>query len=282
MTFGINLFLWTTTMSEESELRKTLLFLKETGYDFVEIPVSVTDIDFWERWKKYLDEIGLQRVCCSITGPEFSLISANENIRQAGIDRLKAVIDSTHAVGATMLTGPYHSGFCEFTGKPATPQDWQRSVTAMQEIAAYAQTKNVILGVEYLNRFENYLLTSTEELIRYVTDVNHPHCQLMFDTFHANIEEKSMITAIQNAAKHLVHVQVSENDRSTIGQGRVEFEEVFAALQSIGYDATISVEAFGLTPADLAAGAHIYRKMFDSPEQLATDSLKYLKKMTRK
>jgi D-psicose/D-tagatose/L-ribulose 3-epimerase len=280
MTFGINLFLWTTTMTEEATLRKVLLFLKQIGYDFVEIPVSITDIDFWVRWGQYLDEIGLKRVCCSIAGPEFSLISPHENIRQAGIERLKAVIDSTQAVGGTMLTGPYHSGFCVFTGQPATAHDWQRSVSAMQEIAAYAQTKNIMLGIEYLNRFENYLLTSTEELIRYVEAVGHPNCQLMFDTFHANIEEKSLTQAIQNAAQHLVHVQVSENDRSTIGQGRVAFREVFAALQSIGYDATISVEAFGLTPADLAAGAHIYRKMFDSPEQLATDSLRYLREMT--
>jgi D-psicose/D-tagatose/L-ribulose 3-epimerase len=279
MTFGINLFLWTTSMSEKKMLRSVLPFLKKTGYDFVEIPVSHANLADWKQWQNILDNEGLERVTCSICGPEYSLISSSKKIRQAGIDRIKSVLDASATVGSALLTGPYHSGFCEFTGKPATDTNWKHGVEAMQEIAVHAQQNNIMLGVEYLNRFENYFLTSTDELIRYVEAVDHPNCRLMYDTFHAHIEEKNQPEAIKSCSKYLAHVQFSENDRSTLGSGQIDFHSIMETLKTVGYDGTISVEAFGLTPKDLAAGAHIYRPMFESPTQLAQDSLAYIKSL---
>jgi len=273
---GVNLFLWTTSMDED--LSDTLLFLKNTGFDFVEVPISTTDIAKWERIGEQLDELGLERVACSICGPEYSLISPDAAVRRAAVERLKAVIDCTVAMGATLLTGPYHSGFKTFAGRPATKQEWTWSVDGMREVADYAADQGVTLAIEYLNRFETYLLTCTDDLIRYVEAVDHPNCRLMFDTFHANIEEKDVAEALRQSAPYLVHVQISENDRSTPGQGNVDFSGVFEALRDIDYDGTISIEAFGQTPTDLAAAAHIVRPMFESPEQLVTDGLAFIQK----
>ncbi|WP_128544203.1 sugar phosphate isomerase/epimerase family protein [Larkinella soli] len=272
---GINLFLWTTTMQED--LSDTLTFLKNTGFDFVEIPIADTDVARWEGIGRRLDALGLDRAACSILGPEYSLISPDESVRRAGIERMKGVIDCTKAMGARLLTGPYHSGFKTFTGKPATAEEWNRSVEAMREIANHAANQGIMLGLEYLNRFETYLLTCADDLIRYVEAVDHPNCRLMFDTFHANIEEKDLAEALRRCAPYLVHVQVSENDRSTPGRGHVDFDRVFQVLQEIDYEGAIAIEAFGLTPTDLAAAAHIVRKMFPSPEQLAQDGLAFLK-----
>ncbi len=36
---------------------------------------------------------------------------------------------------------------------------------------------------------------------------------MMYDTFHAHIEEKSTAQAIKACADQLVHVHISENDR---------------------------------------------------------------------
>jgi D-psicose/D-tagatose/L-ribulose 3-epimerase len=96
----------------------------------------------------------------------------------------------------------------------------------------------------------------------------------MFDPFHANIEEKSMGNAIRKLSKHLVHVQVSENDRSTVGKGNVNWDDVFKALKDIKYDGWLSIEAF----SEKLAVANIWRKMFDSEDQLMKESLSFLKK----
>jgi D-psicose/D-tagatose/L-ribulose 3-epimerase len=268
---GINLFLWTTTMEED--LSDTLLFLKQAGYDFVEVPIGDTHVPKWERLGEQLDKLGLERVACSIAGPEFNLISPDASVREAAVARIKGVVDCTKALGASVLTGPYHSGFKTFTGKPATEQEWAWSVEGMREIAEYAGSQGITLSLEYLNRFECFFLTSADELIRYVEAVNHPACRLMYDTFHAHIEEKNQAAALRRCAPYLTHVQISENDRSTPGQGQVDFDAIFRVLHEINYQGTISIEAFGLTPPDLAAAAHIVRKMFESQEQLATDGL---------
>ena len=44
----------------------------------------------------------------------------------------------------------------------------------------------------------------------------------------------------------LAHVHISENDRSTPGQGNVRWDETFDALHEIGYDGLMVIEAFGL------------------------------------
>ena len=173
--------------------------------------------------------------------------------------------------------GPLYAGFKTFTGKPATSEEWNWSVNGMREVAEYAQTQGVMLAMEYLNRFETYLLTCADDLVRYIEAVNHPNCRAAFDTFHANMEEKNIAAMpYVNVAPYLVHVQISENDRSTPGQGHINFDEVFNVLQEVGYEGPIAIEAFGPNPPELAAATHIFRPMFQSPEQLAVDGLAFI------
>lgn len=277
---GMNLFAWTAATHEY--LNDTLSYLQQTGFDFVELPIGDTDaspavLAKWERIGQQASALGLGVQTCAILPPDRSLISPDNAQRQAGISYLRAMVDCSAAAGSTILMGPLYAGFCVFTGKPATDEEWNWSVTAMREVAEYAGTKGVMLAIEYLNRFETYLLTCADELVRYVEAVDHPNCRAAFDTFHANIEEKRIGEAIRKVAPYLVHVQISENDRSTPGQGHINFEEVFAALQDVGYEGPIAIEAFGINPSDLAAATHIFRPMFDSPEQLAADGLQFLK-----
>ena len=271
----MNLFVWTMSMDED--LSDTLSFLKTSGFDFVEIPINNVDLAKWQRIGGQLKELGLSAQTCTICGISHSLISPDESVRRAGIDYLKKVVDCSRAVGSDILMGPLYAGFKAFTGKPATEEEWNWSVTGMREVAEHAQAQGVTLAIEYLNRFEIYLLTCTDDLIRYVEAVNHPNCRAAFDTFHANMEEKNIAEALRKCAPYLAHVQISENDRSTPGKGHINFDEVFEALQDIGYDGPIAIEAFGPNPPDLAAATHIFRPMFDSPEQLAVDGLAFIK-----
>ena len=276
------MFVWTMTMDED--LSDTLAFLKKSGFDFVEIPVNESgrgngpaSIEKWQRLGEQLRHLDLGVQTCTICGPEHSLISPDASVRRAGIAYLKQVVDCSAAAGGKILMGPLYAGFKVFTGKPPTTEEWNWSVSGMREVAEYAQTKGVTLAIEYLNRFETYLLTCADDLVRYVKDVNHPNCRAAFDTFHANLEEKNIADALRKVAHYLVHVQISENDRSTPGQGHINFDEVFSVLQEVGYDGPIAIEAFGPNPPELAAATHIFRQMFDSPEQLTVDGLNFIK-----
>ena len=60
------------------------------------------------------------------------------------------------------------------------------------------------------------------------------------------------------------------------GTGSVAWDATFDALQDIGYDGWLTVEAFGNTLPNLAAATKIWRKLFDNEEQLASDAYAFL------
>ncbi|WP_338869569.1 sugar phosphate isomerase/epimerase [Spirosoma sp. SC4-14] len=277
---GMNMFVWTMSMDED--LAETLSFLKASGFDFVEIPINDTNLAKWQQIGQQLADVGLDVQACTLCSHDYSLISSDASVREAGVNYLKSIIDCASLAGATILMGPFYAGFKVFTGRPATADEWKWSVEGMRDVAAYAQTKNIVLAIEYLNRFETYLLTCADELVRYVEDVNHPNCRAAFDTFHANMEEKNIGDALRKVAPYLVHVQISENDRSTPGKGHINLEEVFTVLKEVDYKGPIAIEAFGPNPPELAAATHIFRPMFESPEQLAVDGLAFIKKMNKR
>ena len=138
----------------------------------------------------------------------------------------------------------------------------------MTQVAEHANGSGVTLACEPLNRFETYLLTCHGDAARFAREVNQPSCGIMYDTFHANIEEKSVGPVLNEIKDVLKHIHISENDRSTPGQGNVRWEETFAALKEIGYDGWLVVEAFGLALPEIAAATKIWRRMFESEESL--------------
>jgi D-psicose/D-tagatose/L-ribulose 3-epimerase len=178
--------------------------------------------------------------------------------------------------------GPYHSALGLFSGAGPTADEWKWGVESMQQVAEHADKVGVTLAVEYLNRFETYLLTCAADAVRFVEAVNHPRCKMMYDTFHANIEEKNLAAAIRSCIKHCVLVHISENDRSTPGKGHVHWDETFDTLHEVGYDGWMVVEAFGLALPALAAATKIWRRMFESEEQLAADALAFMKREVAK
>ena len=194
-------------------------------------------------------------------------------MRKATLEHLKRALDCSLVLGATKLMGPYHSALGVFTGQPATADEWKWAVDSIRELADYAGELDITLGLEYLNRFELYLTSCGDELIRFVDDVNHPNCKIMFDTFHANIEEKNIGDTMRKMGDRISFIQLSENDRSTPGKGNVDWEGIFGAIRDLKYDGWISIEAF----SPKLPVANIWRKMFESEEQLMRDGLSFIK-----
>jgi len=150
-------------------------------------------------------------------------------------------------------------------------------VEGLREAADHAAQAGVTLAIEYLNRFEIYLLNCAADAARLVRDVNHPNLRMMYDTFHANIEEKNIAEALDACKDVMVHVHVSENDRSTPGKGGVNWAETWTGLKRINYQGMLVIEAFGQGLPGLAAATKIWRRMFVEEETLARDGLAFMK-----
>jgi D-psicose/D-tagatose/L-ribulose 3-epimerase len=278
MKFGMNLLLWTDHLHDG--MLPVLEQIKKIGYDGVEVPIFSPDEKLYRQWGQRLNDIGLRRTAVTIRTEADNPISPDAKVRAAGIDATKRTLDCCRAIGAESMCGPYHSALGLFSGAGPTKDEWKWGVESMRAVAEHAGSVGVMLAVEYLNRFETYFLTCAADTARFVTEVNHPSCRMMYDTFHANIEEKGIPEAIRAAAPHLVHVHISENDRSTPGQGHVAWKETFDTLAAVGYDGWMVVEAFGLALPEISAATKIWRRMYASEEQLATDALKFMKAET--
>jgi D-psicose/D-tagatose/L-ribulose 3-epimerase len=101
---------------------------------------------------------------------------------------------------------------------------------------------------------------------------------LLIDTFHMNIEEKSIPAAILSAAPHIKHFHCSENDRGTVGTGHVPWTKTFQALRTIGYHGWLTVESFGGSVPEIAAATSIWRPLASSQDDLARESLEFIRK----
>ncbi len=277
MKFGMNLLLWSGELTED--LLAVCESLKKMGYDGVEIPLFNYDLDYAALGKQ-LDDLGLQRTAVTVRTAEDNPISPDPSVRQAGIANNKRAIDCCQAVGATHLVGPFHSALGEFSGAGPTADEWKWGVESMREVAVHGGQANVMLALESLNRFEIYLLNTIADAVKFARDVNHSHCRIMYDSFHANIEEKNIAEAIRTGDNAICHVHISENDRSTPGQGNIDWKSNFATLKEIGYDGWMVVEAFGLALPELAAATKIWRRMYETEEKLAWDALDFMKEQT--
>lgn len=276
MRFGMNMLLWTTHVTERH--LPQIESLKAIGYDTVEIPMFRYDPDHYARLGERIRAIGLAPLALTSRSPEDNPISPDPAMRRHAIETGRLAIDCAVALGSPKLTGPFHSTFGLFSGAGPTAEEWAWGVEGMQALAEHARAQGISLGLEFLNRFECYLLNTTADSARFCADTGFDNVGILYDTFHASIEEFDVGGAIRDHARFIGHVHISENNRGTPGTGQVHWDATFDALAAIGYDGDLVVEAFALDLPELTPVVKVWRRLFESEEQLARDALAFMKR----
>jgi D-psicose/D-tagatose/L-ribulose 3-epimerase len=267
MRIGFNLLLWTTHVTEEHF--PILADLKRTGYDGIEVPLFEGDLAHFRKVGRALSDQGLAATGVTVLPDEaHSAISPDAASRQGALDRLRWAVDCLHACGGTLLGGPFHQPLGVFTGEPPTAAELDRLVEVHVQAADHAAQAGIALSVEPLNRFECYVLNTVADAAALVARVGRPNYGLLYDTFHANIEEKHPIGVIRPHIAQINHVHISENDRGTPGKGHVPLAMTFAVLKEGGYDGWLTIEAFGRALPALAAATRVWRDFFPSREEV--------------
>jgi D-psicose/D-tagatose/L-ribulose 3-epimerase len=277
MKLGMNMLLWSTDVSDP-QFDPVFELLKDAGYDGVEIPIFDREVQKYADLRDRLRGIGLDALAVSARGGDDNPISADPAVRAEALAATKANLDSAAALGAPLICGPLGAPLAVFSGTGPTDEEKERAVAYLQELGPYADERGVTIALEYLNRFEMYLTNTAADLADLVRAVGHPRIRMMYDTFHAHIEEKSPAVALHACEDVLVHVHLSENDRSTPGTGQVAWDETFSAIREIAYDGWVMVEAFGDSLPELAGATKIWRRMFESSEQLARDGATFIRR----
>lgn len=278
MRFGVNTWVWVSPLTTE-ELKKLAPMVKSIGFDWIEVPFeSLNDLDFAEGAKIIRDhDLGVS--ACAAMSPDRDLIHPDTTIQQNGMDYIRGCVDAAQTLGATNLVGPIYSAVGRVWQQ--TPDERARDVDTLvknlRELAGYAGDHGVVLGIEPLNRFETSFINLASQAIEVIDRVDHPACKIMLDTFHMNIEEKSLGNAIRAVGSRLCHFHACENDRGAPGSGNVTWNDVKQALRDIGYDGPVVIESFTNKVKSIARAAAIWRPFEASQDALAQNGLNFLK-----
>lgn len=274
---GFNLLVWS------GGLPNTFLpiteKLKALGYDGIECFMEERDKAAYKKLGKHLQSIGLEATCVLGVGSDENPISESKAVRDKAVIRLKEAIDCAQAIGSKIICGPFHSAFADFSNRhPPEDQEYAWSAEVLHAAGEYAAQANIILTIEALNRFECFLCNTMHQLTGLVKRVSHPNVKAMFDTHHANIEEKKISEAIEQVAPVLAHVHISENDRGTPGAGHIPFDEVFASLASIEYKGWLTIEAFTRNDPNFANAINVWRN-YSEPWDMAEKGIRLIKEL---
>ena len=275
MKIGANSFLWTETFTSKDF--KILDRLAAAGLNGIEIGLLEPSTLPAKALRQALEERELACTMCCVIPRGASLIASDSADRRRGQEHVIRCIDMAAEVGAGTLCGPLYSPVGQFTGERRTPEEWTRAVESWQLLAPAAAACNVEIALEPLNRYETYFLNTVADVVQLCIEIDHPLVGVLVDTYHANIEEKSIARAIQVASTRLHHIHSSESDRGTPGLGAVHWQEFFEALHASGYNKWLTIEGFGFSLGALSAAASIWRDLAASPDDIAFQGASFLR-----
>lgn len=277
MKIGMNLLLYTT--APDDSIFPIAEKLQAMGYDGLEWPLFAADPKFAEKIRKFNDKTGLGATTICVLGEGANPVSEDASERKAAVDALRERLEVSEIIGSTLLCGPLVQTLGLFSGKGPTETEWKRCIEFQQTVGDIAAKHKVTVALEFLNRFEIYMINTAKDACRLCDEVNHPNIKMMVDSFHSNIEEHSLYEAVVNSKRHLAHIHISENDRGIPGANfSIPWDDFFRGIKDVGFDGWLTIESFSHFLPDLSAAAKIWRKLFDNPDDVGTQGIAFIKK----
>ncbi|WP_026549729.1 sugar phosphate isomerase/epimerase family protein [Arthrobacter sp. Br18] len=275
---GINTWVWESPLTD-SGLLPLLTKIARMGFDAVELPLENAGDLSAPAVQDALAATGLIPYVVGAMAPGRDLVAADAGTIEATQQYLGSCIELASDIGAPAVCGPFYSA----TGRLWRMDDGERERAYaelrknLEPLAAQALESGVVLGIEPLNRYETSLLNTVEQALGALGPLLGSGVGLALDTYHLNIEERSSADAIRRAGRHLVHVQVCGNDRGAPGGDSTNWQQIFPALDDVGYSGALNIESFTSTNASIATAASIWRPLAVTQDRLAEDGLAFLR-----
>ena len=275
MKLGVNTFIWAAEF--DTPQAALLPAIRAHGFDGVEVPLfRPADFNALEI-RRATEANDLEVTICCVLVSGYSLISDDADVRRRTRQHVKDAIKSAADAGARLIAGPIYCPVGYLPGRRRTRDEWQHAIEAYQALGDTLVDNDVTLAVEPINRFETFFLNTAADAAALAAAVGHPKVGILFDTFHANIEEKDVAAGYRTVGPYLKHVHTCENDRGIPGSGHVDWPGVRRALADVNYDGWLTIESFGFALGDLSAAAAIWRDIESSPEAIAFEGVKFLR-----
>jgi D-psicose/D-tagatose/L-ribulose 3-epimerase len=273
---GIHALVWSGSWGA-AQCERAVANSKEAGYDLIELPVfnpAAMDIAALQR-ALAANDLG---VTCSLgLGFDNDINSEDPESVARGEATLDAALSAARDLGSTYLGGVIFSALGPYPDMP-TPGGRRNSVDAIRRLAEKAAASDITIGLEFVNRYESNLLNTAAQTVEYIGEVGAPNVVVHLDSYHMNIEEANFRDPVFDAGDRLGYVHIGENHRGYLGQGHVDFPELFGALAEVGYDGVITFESFSSPGGgeDLSRTLRIWRDMWTNGMDLAVQARRYI------
>ena len=242
MKLGIHAYAWCSQWTND------VLYLidrvKEMGLDFIEIPLMCLETFDAHAVKERLRRVELDAVTSTVLLGGTDITSDDPDVRAKGVAYLEACVRATSEIGAQSFSGVVYSQHVKPLRHRPGKQLWQYSADSLRSVARFANTLDVQIGLEPVNRYESCLVNTCEQALRLKEMIGEDNVKIHLDTYHMNIEEKSFYEATKLAGKGLIHYHFCENDRGIPGTGLVDWDAIFRALADINYQGYVALESF--------------------------------------
>lgn len=238
----------------------------------LEIPLlDPAEIDVAET-RAFCAETGIAPVCSLGLPPEVDVIAAPDR----GLAFLEPAFEVAAGVGAFALAGVTYGTIGKISGAPRSPEEFDGTARFIERAAKRAREHGLRLGIEPCNRYETHIMNTGAEARAFCEAAGEDNVFIHLDSYHMNIEERSLAQGIRDCGSWLGYVHLSESNRAAPGHGTIDWAALYAALIEVGFDGITTLESMNYVHPAIASALAIWHPVEANPDDVIDKGLPVL------
>ncbi len=177
----------------------------------------------------------------------YDLSSLDEAIRLQAIENQKEIVEMSLKLGYKVLVLHPDVGS---TSQEDRPLRHEALIKSLKVFAPWCREKGLKLALENLTQISAF--QTSDILVKVIEEAGEDNVGICFDVNHLFPETHKSF--VQRAGKYILTMHVSDNDGEKErhflpGDGVLDWKEIFALMDSVGFDGTMICESGGFVMA---------------------------------
>jgi protein FrlC len=184
-------------------------------------------------------------------GLPVNLCSSMTRERTEAINYYKRAIDVAASLEIPkMLVVADHPGF-----GIDLAEVWKYFSDEINELANYANEKNIIISIEPLTPMESPVITRTDDCLKLIREINSPNLHFVLDIVPPTIVNEPISNYFTKLGKLVDHVHISNSDKKTdahleLDNGCLNIKDILQILKNYEYDQYVIIELYSVSLND--------------------------------
>ena len=226
------------------ELEKAFNLCAKSGYDGVELFVDKPENLDATKILALAQSHHLEITALG-TGPMYarrglSLSAEDSSTRSKTLSALRHCISLAESFGSLLTIGSIRG---KSRGGDSRLKALKRVGEGLGILDEWASHQGVKILLEPINRYETDLINTADHALSMIKNLSLTSTGLLLDTFHMNIEERSISDSIRKCKRSLLHLHVADSNRWPPGYGHLDFQQIIQTLRAVNYEGYLSSES---------------------------------------